>query len=151
MSFLIVACGNSERGDDAAGLLVAGHLRSLGIEAREHSGEGLSLMESWVGAEHVILVDAVVTGSAAGAILVWNGRTAPLARDAFRCSTHAFGVAEAVELARALDRLPPRLTIYGIEAASFTSGTGPSDSVRAAAEETAAQIAALVKTCTNPD
>ncbi len=47
------------------------------------------------------------------------------------------GLAEAVELARALGRLPARLVVYGIEAASFETGAEPSAAVRAAAESVA--------------
>ena len=52
-------------------------------------------------------------------------------------STHALGLAEAVELARALERLPPRLLVFGIEAASFETGAEPSAAVRAAAQRVA--------------
>jgi hydrogenase maturation protease len=138
---LIIGCGNADRGDDAAGLLVARRLRSLGIEAQEHGGEGLRLLESWSAAESVIIVDAVISGARVGAISVWDARTAPVARDIFRASTHAFGLAEAVELGRALGRLPPALRIYGIEAGQFEPGSSPSPEVLAAVEELARRIA----------
>jgi hydrogenase maturation protease len=141
---LIVCCGNADRGDDAAGPLVARRLRSLGIEAQERGGEGLDLLESWSGAESVIIVDAVISGAGVGAISVWDARTAPVARDVFRASTHAFGVAEAVELGRALGRLPPSLRIYGIEAGQFELGSPPSREVLAAVEELARRIAQVV-------
>jgi hydrogenase maturation protease len=113
----------------------------LGIEAQEHGGEGLRLLESWSAAESVIIVDAVISGARVGAISVWDARTAPVARDIFRASTHAFGPAEAVELGRALGRLPPALRIYGIEAGQFEPGSSPSPEVLAAVEELARRIA----------
>lgn len=150
MPVLVICCGNAECGDDAAGLLVARRLRSLGIEAEEHSGEGLALLESWRGADCVILVDAVVSGAPAGAISIWDARTVPVSRDAFRASTHAFGVAEAVELGRVLKQLPSSLKIYGIEATQFEPGSPPSPEVLAAIEEAACRIAQEVRECTNP-
>lgn len=138
---LIIGCGNADRGDDAAGLLVARRLRSLGIEAQERSGGGLDLLESWSDAESAIIVDAVISGARVGAISVWDARTAPVARDVFRASTHAFGVVEAVELGRALGKLPPALRIYGIEAGQFEPGAPPSRDVLAAVEELARRIA----------
>ncbi len=99
------------------------------------------MIESWSGAESVILIDAVVTGAAPGAISVWDARTAPVSRDAFRASTHSFGVAEAVELARALGRLPGSLAIYGIEGTNFERGSRPAPEVLAAVEELARRIA----------
>ncbi|HOK45637.1 MAG TPA: hydrogenase maturation protease [Bryobacteraceae bacterium] len=145
---LIIGCGNPDRGDDAAGLLVVKRLRSMGIAAEEHSGEGLALMEAWSGAGSVILIDAVVTGAAPGAISVWDARTAPVSRGAFRASTHSFGAAEAVELARALDRLPASLTIYGIEGKNFERGARPAPEVLAAVEEVAQRIAEQVQSIT---
>ncbi|MGO9097560.1 MAG: hydrogenase maturation protease [Bryobacteraceae bacterium] len=145
MPCLIVACGNADRGDDAAGPLVADHLRALGIPVEKRTGEGLDLLESWSGAERVIIVDAVVTGAPAGTISVWDAHRAPVARDLFRASTHAFGVAEAVDLGRALDRLPKSLTIYGIEAAQFEHGSPPSPPVLAAVEKLASRIAKSLK------
>lgn len=138
--YLIIGCGNTERGDDAAGVLVARRLRELGAHALEHSGEGLALMESWKGCDSVILIDAVVTGAAPGAITVWDGNLAPMIGDTRGCTTHAFGVAEAVELARVLGRLPHRLSIYGIEGRSFDLGGAPSQEVAEAVERLVQQL-----------
>ncbi len=141
MRVCIIGCGNPDRGDDAAGLLVARRLQELGIEAREHSGEGLELLEAWSEADCAILVDAVCTGAPAGAILVWEGPFAPVAGEPFRCSTHALGIAEAIALARVLDRMPPELRIYGIEGRRFGCGARPSPEVAAAVESVAQTIA----------
>ena len=48
-----------------------------------------------------------------------------LPAELFRASTHHFGLAEAVELARAVGQLPERLVVFGIEGASFGRGRGP--------------------------
>jgi hydrogenase maturation protease len=149
--WLIIGCGNDGRGDDAAGVLAVRRLRELGVEAREHSGEALALIDAWSCAERVILIDAVVTGAEPGTISEWDAATAPVVRDAFRTSSHSFGVAEAVELARALDRLPPSLTIYGIEARSFGAGEIASAQVASAAEALADRIAKEIGECTNRD
>ena len=143
MSTLIIGCGNPGRGDDAAGILVARRLRAMGLPAQEQSGEALALMDSWRTGEdqEVTLIDAVVTGSPPGTITVWDARKAPVVGDYFRCSTHAFGVAGAIELARILDLLPATLLIYGIEAASFEVGAEPSAEVLRAVEEVADRIA----------
>jgi hydrogenase maturation protease len=71
------------------------------------SGDGAALMEVWRGEETVIIIDAVKSGALPGTIRRFDARAQPIPKDAFRCSTHAFGVAEAIELARALARLPP--------------------------------------------
>ncbi len=137
-SVLVIGCGNIDRGDDAAGILVARRLREHGIPALEHSRDGLALMESWAGAERVILIDAVQTGSPPGAVTEWDGRTVPVSTGA--AGTHGFGVAEAIQLARVLDRLPPSLAIFGIEAAGFTPGQPPCPEVEFAIGEVARRI-----------
>jgi hydrogenase maturation protease len=119
---LILGCGNADRSDDAAGLLVVRRLRELGVDAYEHSGETLALIETWSGSRDVVVVDAVLSGAPPGTITVWDARNAPLPPDQFRCSTHAVGLAEAIELARVLDRLPAKLTLYGIEVVNFERG-----------------------------
>jgi hydrogenase maturation protease len=133
-----------DRGDDAAGLLVARRLRELGVEAQEQSGEATALFDIFEAApagQRVIVVDAMVTGSPPGSILFLDAGAAPLSRETFRCSTHALGVAEAVELARALGKLPPQLGIFGIEGAGFEAGAPPSREVLRAVEELAQRIA----------
>jgi hydrogenase maturation protease len=145
-SQLVIALGNSDRGDDAAGLLVARRLRELGVEAREHSGDGLSLMESWKGAGHVILIDTVITGAPPGTISTFDGRDSRVVRSAFRTSSHTFGLAEALDLARVLDRLPPSVIVYGIEGTQFDPGSAPSAEVLSAVANLAERIASGLKT-----
>lgn len=135
MECRIIGCGNLDRGDDAAGLLVA---RRLG--AIEQSGDGLELLDSWQEHDIVILIDAVVTGSPAGTLHFWDGKNLPALDNVFRCSTHHFGIGEAVNLARALGRMPKRLLIYGIEGRQFDLGTAPSPVVIAAVERLAKQL-----------
>jgi hypothetical protein len=48
----------------------------------------------------------------------------------FHASSHAFGVSQAIEVARALHWLPGHLVVYGIEGKSFTSGAPLSDEAR---------------------
>lgn len=136
----IIGCGNVERGDDAAGILVIRRLREMGIEALEHSGEALDLLEQWTGRDHVVVVDAVVTGQPAGTIFWWSGEE-ELIPDGHRRSSHAYGLAEAVGLARALGRMPKRLSICGIEGTGFELGRGPCPQVLQAVEELARRLA----------
>ncbi len=138
---LIIGVGNADRGDDAAGLLVARRLRELGFDTVEQSGEASALLDLWRDAHHVILVDAVVTGAEPGAVFVWDARSQRLSRDAFRCSTHNFGIADAVELGRMLDCLPPVVEIHGIEGAQFEMGAPLTAAVAEAVERIAGAIA----------
>jgi len=149
VALLIIGCGNFDRGDDAAGLLVARRLHALGVdtlgvEIIEHTGETFSLMNCWTGFERVILVDATAPTGTPGQVQVWNAHADKLLEDTFPCSTHAFGVREAVELARAMNHLPPILLIYGIEGKRFFLGAPPSPEVECAVVSVADQLAMLV-------
>jgi hydrogenase maturation protease len=137
---LILGCGNPDRADDSAGLLVARKLRELGLDAREHSGDMLSLIDEWAGYDEVIIVDAMVSGSPTRATVVLDPRTVEVPREQFHASTHEFGLAEVVGLARSIAQLPPKLTIYGIEAGNCDPGAAVSDEVAQAVETVAAGI-----------
>ncbi len=138
----IIGCGSAGRGDDGAGLLVAARLRELGVPALEQAGDASALLHAWAGSDDVILVDAVVTGAPAGAVSVWEGRPSGLVRGA-GLSSHGLGLAEALDLARALGRLPRRLRVFGIEGGCFERGAQPSPAVRQAVEEVAQRIAVM--------
>jgi hydrogenase maturation protease len=134
---LIIGLGNEYRRDDAVGLVVARRLREAApasVSVMEETGEGASLLESWQDTDTVVLIDAVRSGAAPGMVHRLDAHGGPIAREFFRFSTHAFGLAEAVELARALGRLPPRLIVYGIEGKSFEAGVGLSPEVDAAVQ-----------------
>lgn len=148
MILRVIGCGNLDRGDDAAGLLVARRLYVLGIkipgvEIIEHTGDSLSLMDCWLGCEHIVLVDATAPSGTAGRIRVWDTEAKPWPEDIFCCSTHAFGVRQAVELARVLNCLPRTLLIYGIEGKQFSFGATLSPEVERSVESVAQQILEL--------
>ncbi len=140
---LIIGVGNAYRGDDTVGLLVAEHLsRSLTRGTiRAVSGEGTALMEMWKDAGTVFLIDAVVSGARPGTIHRLEVHTQPVPPELFHFSTHSFGVAEAIEMARVLGQLPARLVVYGIEGQNFDFGTHLSPEVERAAREVAERIA----------
>lgn len=123
----MIGVGNEWRRDDAAGLVVARRLRDTplpGVRVVEHEGEPLDLIEEWSGADEAIVVDAVSSGAQPGAIHRLDAASTKLPAELFRGSTHALSVAEAVELGRALERLPRRLLVYGIEGRHFGAGRG---------------------------
>jgi hydrogenase maturation protease len=82
----------------------------------------------------VILIDAVRSGAPTGTIYRVDARAEPLPLAWFRHSTHAFSVAEAIELARSLNRLPPRLIVFAVEGKRFDSGAGLSPEVERAVD-----------------
>jgi hydrogenase maturation protease len=123
---LVIGVGNRFRSDDAAGLVVADSIaakKPSAVRVIEQSGEGAALIDSWKGSEFVVIVDATSSGSEPGTIHRFDVSTTPLPTKFFNYSTHAFSVAEAVELSRAMGLLPQKLIVYGIEGKNFSAGT----------------------------
>lgn len=132
MNRLVIGVGNEFRCDDVAGLEVARRVKT--VPAMESSLGGLELLDMWAGAGDVIVVDAMSSGAAPGTIQSFDPHSEPLPADDF-ASTHAIGVGAAVAMAHRLGRLPGRLTVYGIEAASLAVGTAVSPEVERAIAE----------------
>jgi hydrogenase maturation protease len=140
---LVIGIGNEYRNDDGIGLAVARKVRERNITSvvvREESGEGAALMEAWQGYESIILIDAVSSGKTPGTVFRIDARKKKVQSKFFFHSTHAFSVAEAIELARAMETLPSRLIVYGIEGANFSSGLQVSQTVQKAVEQVVEQI-----------
>lgn len=128
----IIGVGNTFRSDDGAGIAVARSIReriTAGVAVIEESGEGTALLEAWKGARAVLLVDAVQSGAPPGTIHRFDASAGQIPTRFFHYSTHAFSVAEAIQLARALSQLPPRLIVYAIEGGNFGAGEGLSAEV----------------------
>jgi hydrogenase maturation protease len=137
---LFIGIGNQLRGDDAAGLLAARSVRERladEVEVLEMEGEPIDLLEGWRGADHVLVADAVASGGEPGKVHRIDAAAGPLPTGLAGPSTHALGLAEAIELGRALNRLPPRLIVYGIEAARFDAGAECDPVVLAAVKQVA--------------
>jgi len=136
-SIVVIGIGNEYRSDDGVGIAVARRLRErffAKITVLEESGEGAALMNSWTGATWVMLVDAVHSGASPGTIHRLDAHAEQVPADFFNYSTHAFGLAEAIGLARSLNELPPHLIVYGIEGENFSAGKGLSVAVEQAVE-----------------
>jgi len=140
---LVIGVGNPDRGDDAIGLVVARLVRQTrpsGVTVIEESGDGITLMELWRNAGIVIVIDAAQCDTEPGTIYRFDARLTPLPAQSFHCSTHAFDLAQAVELSRTLNQLPNRLIVYGIVGKQFELGTALDPSVDAAARQVARRV-----------
>jgi hydrogenase maturation protease len=125
----VIACGNAEAGDDAAGLLaIRGARPGLealpGVEVVE-AGPALRVLDLLEGAAAVLVVDAVrSTGRARqpGELVRFEAGPNGLPAEAgSSLSSHGLGLAEAIGLASVLGRAP-RLVFVGIETGDTTAG-----------------------------
>ena len=131
---LVIGIGNPDRGDDAVGVEVARqvaaeHLEVLTLEFDDPS----EALDAWDPEDIVVIADAIRSGGDPGDIHVFDVLEKKLPTGNWSAGgTHALGLAAVVELARALDQLPRRLVVVGVEAAQFDHGTPMSDAVEAA-------------------
>ncbi len=149
---LVIGLGSVDRGDDAVGPEVARAVaeRGLpGIRVLEHE-DPTGLLDLWADHDPVVVVDAVRSGVPAGTIRrLATGAGAPRMPERAwsatgRGGTHAFGLAAAVELGRALGRLPPRLVVVGVEADAFGYGAPLTAPVAAAVPAAVACVLAVL-------
>ena len=140
---VVIGVGNAYRRDDGVGLAVLDALHgrapaTVGLVACEQ--EPSRLIDAWEDAAAAIVVDAAASGADPGAVHRFDASGTPVPAGVFRSSTHAFGVGDAVEIARALGGLPPHVLVYGVEGGDFGAGVGLSAAVQAAVAQVAESV-----------
>jgi hydrogenase maturation protease len=147
-SALVVGLGNPWAGDDAAGVRVANALRGRlpeDVALMQHEGEPTPLIDAWAGKRLAIVVDAIDGDGPPGTIRCFDATTAELPATLAGRSTHSFTVAQAIELARSLDRMPARLILVGIEGTAFEAGAELGQPVAEAIEPAARAVLELIR------
>jgi hydrogenase maturation protease len=147
---LVIGIGNRDRGDDAVGPVVCDLVRRLSAESAERGldvgldalvfeGSVVDLPLHWHDGDTVTIVDASAPAGHPGRVRRVDALDQRLVAPR-PLSTHSIDVGAAIELARALDRLPAALDVIGIEGRSFDAGGGLSPEVA----RTAARVAAAL-------
>ena len=141
---LVLGVGNPLSGDDAAARgvveLLKEHRLPPHVYLQQAGTPGLALPNWLEGWRSVVLVDAVELGGAPGS---WR-RFAPeevrlIAQDE-ALSLHEPGLADGLALTQALDMLPERIVLYGIQPAEIEPGALLSQQVSARLPEVVDQI-----------
>ncbi|WP_327068590.1 hydrogenase maturation protease [Kitasatospora sp. NBC_01302] len=146
----VIGVGNEYRHDDGLGPAVLARLARLNERLPLPGGTALLLCDGdparlitlWESADLAIVVDAAhAHPGRPGRVHRLELDGGPWSPTAGATSSHGLGLGEAVELARALDRLPGRLVVYAVEGADTSPGTGLSPPVAAAVDPLTRQIA----------
>jgi hydrogenase maturation protease len=135
---LVIGLGNPLRRDDGCGLEVARRLRErapVEESVLAWDGEPLALLDRWGDSSDVVLVDATASCGTPGTIRRFDAIRRILPPNLFALSSHAVGLGETIETARALGRLPASLVVYGIEGEDFGYGEGLTPEVARSASQ----------------
>ncbi len=133
----------SPSGDDQAGWLTVDALLANGVptdvDCHKLDRPGASLIPQLDNADWVILIDAMQSGAQVGHIQRFDRQDWP--GYGHGLSSHGVGVLDALSLAQALNSLPPRIDLYGIEIATVKPGDVAGEPVQAAAQRLARLLA----------
>lgn len=144
MKPLFISLGHRFRSDDGAGPRVLDKLRSRladGADFIECPGDVLQLLDAWQDRPQVCIIDAFFSeDEAAGNIQRLDGLSDALPSPLNPASSHAMNLPEAVELGRALNKLPQQLCVYAISGKSFIPGENLTPEVDKAIDQLAERI-----------
>lgn len=138
----VVVLGNDAAGDDGAGI-AAGRIATTSgdLDVVLAGRPGVDLLELLDVGAPVVLVDVVRTGARPGALVELPLRAIlDHAVASAPASSHGFGPAEALALARSLGRPLPCGVFLGVEGARFQAGAPLTEGVAAAVPALAAAI-----------
>ncbi|WP_225753511.1 hydrogenase maturation protease [Actinotalea sp. Marseille-Q4924] len=156
MSRLVIGLGCRGCGDDGVGPAVAGAVEELRLPGVHVAAveDPAGLVPLWGTADVAVVVDAIAAGGPPGSITVLDltdgalSGVGPGVPDGAwmrgGVGRYAFGLAAAVQLGRALHRLPGRLVLVGVEGTAFARREGLSAAVAAAVGPAARAVAGLV-------
>jgi hydrogenase maturation protease len=138
MNRIVIGVGNRDRGDDGAGVAVAETV--TGCTTHVVEAGTLDMFELWTEDDDVVVVDAMRSGAAPGTVRSFDVSETGLPGETF-ASTHSFGPAAGIEMARALGRMPRTMEVIGIEAGDLTVGSDMSPPVVEAVQDVTRRFA----------
>jgi len=125
MKTLVLGLGNPILSDDGVGIRVAhevsNRLKNPRVTVSETSAAGLSLLDSIVGYDKVIIIDAIQTEKGqAGQI--YRMKTEDFSLTKRLSSPHQVNLATALELGKMLGlAVPEKITVFAVEAKDITN------------------------------
>ncbi|MFS2224545.1 HyaD/HybD family hydrogenase maturation endopeptidase [Pantoea sp. B65] len=150
MNILLLGIGNLLLSDEAVGVRVIETLQrhyvfTPQIEIVDGGTAGMELLETMADRDHIIVADAVLTGSEPGTVTVLRNEQVP-ALFTRKLSPHQLGLADVLMALHLTDEFPQQLTLVGIEPQSLAPAIALSACVQQALAPAVAQIIALLRT-----
>ncbi len=128
MSILVLGVGNILLTDEGIGVrtvetLLQNYEFSADIEVIDGGTAGMELLALIANKDHVILIDAVNTGAAAGTVVTLEEDEVPaLFRD--RISPHQLGISDLLGVMALTGETPKHFTLFGVVPFSMETGVG---------------------------
>jgi hydrogenase maturation protease len=149
MRILVLGIGNLLLGDEAVGVRIVEALEQryqlpAHVEVLDGGTSGMELMEVMANRDHLIVADAVLTGSAPGSVVVLHDEEIP-ALFTRKVSPHQLGLSDVLMALRLTDEFPQRLTLVGVVPQSLEPGIGLTTAVSQAIEPALAQVLAALQ------
>ncbi len=145
----VIAVGNDLYGDDGIGNAVLHELAQMPemsrIELVDGATDALGLIDHFLGADHVIIVDAAHMGEKPGTVKVFSREEVKLQIKMDHLSVHGISLAETFDIAQAVDSLPKKITIIGIEPKNIGISQNLSDVVKNSIPEVVSNIINLTQ------
>ena len=125
MKTLVLGMGNSILSDDGVGIhvahKVAHQLNNPQVTVSETNTTGLGLLDSIVGYDKVIIIDAIQTEKGEAG-QVYRMSTEDFSLTKHLSSPHQINLATALELGKMLNlAMPQKITVFAVEAKDVTS------------------------------
>lgn len=144
---VLAGLGNEYRRDDGAGPVVAG-LAADRLPGALYLGslrDPLDLCHRWDRARVAVIVDAVSSGAAPGALHVVELQPGASLPEGARTSTHGFGLLSVLRLGSAVGLTPERVVLVGVEGQDFGFGPGLSPAVDTAVPAAVWRVVSVVE------
>lgn len=131
---LILGIGNILLGDEGVGVRVVEELERRyrlppDVVALDGGTSGMDLLNPIAEAGVLIVADAVRTGNPPGSVIRLDGTDVP-AFFRTKLSPHQVGIADVLAAAQLTERVPARVTLFGVEPENMDLGLELSDTVR---------------------
>jgi hydrogenase maturation protease len=131
---MVLGVGNLLLSDEGVGVHVVKHLMEMtlppGVEVIDGGVGGLGLMGTLIGADRLIVIDAVRAGEAPGSIYRFGIEDLTKYPEIYKMSVHEIGIVEVLHLSGLLGRTP-KTTIIGVEPKSLEMGMDLSPEIHA--------------------
>ena len=143
-SLKVIAVGNDLYGDDGIGDAVLHALKQFPemneVELVNGATDALGLIDHFLGADHVIIIDAAQMGEKPGTVKVFSKEEVKLKIKMDNLSVHGISLAETFDIAQMADSLPEKITIIGIEPKNIGISQNLSDVVTQSIPEVVSSI-----------